>query len=78
MSLFLSAKVSVPPAPDDRSRLAVVYIVFYTIGVADLFHVITAAADLFFFVLIRAPGPGLISLFYRFWLSVLLGNTVEK
>ncbi|NKE71677.1 formate/nitrite transporter family protein [Nitrospiraceae bacterium HYJII51-Mn-bac16s-1-B09] len=63
-------------ARDTISRLVIVYIVFYMVAVADLFHVITAAADLFFFVFLQAPGPGLISLVHRFWLPVLLGNTV--
>lgn len=63
-------------ARDTLSRLVMVYIVFYTIAVADLFHVITTASDIFFFVFRQAPGPGLISLVERFWLPVLLGNTV--
>lgn len=60
-------------ARDTISRLLLIYIVFYTIAVADLFHVVTAACDVFYFVF---AGGGGVSVFYEFWLPVLLGNTV--
>jgi len=37
--------------------------------------VITAASDIFFFVFLSTPGPGLPGLLSRFWLPVLLGNS---
>ena len=63
-------------ARDSVTRLLLVYIVFYLIGVAELFHVVTAAADVWFFVFLGAPGPGLGALVADFWFPVLLGNTV--
>ncbi|UPM44395.1 formate/nitrite transporter family protein [Halocatena salina] len=60
-------------ARDTIARLLLIYIVFYTIAVADLFHVITAACDVFYFVFVNGSG---VSIFYEFWLPVLLGNTV--
>lgn len=63
-------------ARDSVTRLLLIYIVFYMIGVAELFHVVTAAADVLFFVFLGAPGPGLAALATGFWLPVLLGNTV--
>lgn len=63
-------------ARDSVTRLLLVYIVFYLIAVADLFHVVTAGADVLFFVFLGASGPGLGALTAGFWLPVLLGNTV--
>lgn len=63
-------------ARDSVTRLLLVYIVFYMIAVAELFHVVTAAADVLFFVFLGAPGPGLGALAAGFWFPVLLGNTV--
>ncbi|MBI3805219.1 MAG: formate/nitrite transporter family protein [Nitrospirae bacterium] len=63
-------------ARDTISRLVIVYGVFYLIAVADLFHVITTASDIFFFVFLQAPGPGPATLVRQFWLPVLLGNSV--
>lgn len=60
-------------ARDTIARLLLIYIVFYTIAVADLFHVVTTACDVFYFVFV---GEGGVSVFYEFWLPVLLGNTV--
>lgn len=62
-------------ARDSVTRLLLVYIVFYLIAVADLFHVVTTAADVFFFIFLGAPGPGAAALLVSFWLPVLLGNT---
>lgn len=60
---------------DAVSRLLLVYMVFYMIAVADLFHVVTAAAEVTFFAAVEAGGPGLWILFFDFWLPALLGNT---
>lgn len=60
-------------ARDTIARLLLIYIVFYTIAVADLFHVVTTACDVFYFVFVGAGGA---HVFYEFWLPVLLGNTV--
>ena len=46
------------------------------IAAAELYHVVTAAADALFFVFLDIPGPGLFVVFYEFWLPVLLGSTV--
>ena len=62
-------------ARDSVTRFLLVYTVFYLIAVAELFHVITAAADVLFLVFLGAPGPGLAALVIGFWLPVLLGNT---
>lgn len=62
-------------ARDSVTRFLLVYIVFYLIAVADLFHVVTTAADVLFFVFLGAPGPGLGALAAGFWFPVLLGNT---
>jgi formate/nitrite transporter FocA (FNT family) len=61
-------------ARDTTSRLFMVYAVFYAIAVLDLFHVITAAADVWFSAF-RAGGPSFGALVGHFWLPVLLGNT---
>lgn len=63
-------------ARDSVTRFLLVYIVFYLIAVAELFHVVTTAADVLFFVFLGAPGPGFEALATGFWLPVLLGNTV--
>lgn len=60
---------------DSVTRFLLVYIVFYLIAVADLFHVVTAAADVLFFVFLGASEPGFGVLALGFWLPVLLGNT---
>lgn len=62
-------------ARDTISRLVVVYLVFYMIAVCDLFHVVTAASEMFFVVFYGSASSGLISIFLEFWIPVLLGNT---
>ncbi|EMA55406.1 MULTISPECIES: formate/nitrite transporter family protein [Halococcus] len=59
---------------DSVTRLFLIYIVFYTIAAAELYHVVTTAADALFFVFIGEAG--LLTVGYAFWLPVLLGNTV--
>ncbi|WP_435174586.1 formate/nitrite transporter family protein [Halorussus sp. AFM4] len=62
-------------AHDTISRVVVIYLVFYMIPTVGLFHVISSGAEALFFVFLGAPGPGLITVLYEFWLPVLLGNT---
>jgi formate/nitrite transporter FocA (FNT family) len=59
---------------DSIARLLLIYLVFYTIAVAELYHVVTTAADAFFSVFIG--NVGLVTVTYEFWLPVLLGNTI--
>lgn len=61
---------------DTISRLVLIYVVFYLIAVADLFHVITTAAEVLFFVFFGAAGPAFTVLAGGLWVPVLLGNTV--
>lgn len=61
-------------ARDTISRLFLIYIVFYMIAAAELFHVITTACDVFYFVFVSGAGEA--TVFYEFWLPVLLGNTI--
>lgn len=63
-------------ARDTISRLALIYIVFYLIAVAELFHVVTVACEVLYFMFLGAVGPGFFSLTVEFWLPVLFGNTV--
>ena len=62
-------------ARDTISCLLLIYGVFYVIATAELYHVVTAAADALFFLFLDVPGPGSFTVFYEFWLPVLLGNT---
>lgn len=62
-------------ARDSITRLVLVYVVFYLIAAADLFHVVTAGAEALFVVFL-GQGPGLGALTVDFWLPVLLGNTI--
>lgn len=59
---------------DSVGRLLLIYVVFYTIAAAELYHVITTAADALFFLFVGEAG--LLAVFSEFWLPVLLGNTV--
>lgn len=61
-------------ARDTISRLFLIYIVFYMIAAAELFHVITTATDALYFTFVGGAGIG--TVVYEFWLPVLLGNTV--
>lgn len=62
-------------ARDTISRVVIIYLVFYMIPTVGLFHVISSGAEALFFVFLGVPGPGLVTIFYEFWLPVLLGNT---
>lgn len=59
-------------AQDTISRVLVVYVVFYTIAVTELRHVVTAASEASFFVFFT--GADAVTVFVEFWLPVLLGN----
>ena len=61
-------------AQDTISRLLQVYVIFYTIAAAELYHVITAAADAFFYLFVTGASPFVV--FSAYWLPILLGNTV--
>lgn len=62
-------------ARDTVSRFLLVYFVFYIIAVAELFHVITAAGEVVFYLVADVSAPGLGTLLSELWLPVLLGNT---
>ncbi|RBI58616.1 formate/nitrite transporter family protein [halophilic archaeon] len=62
-------------ARDTISRLIIIYLVFYMIPTVGLFHVVSSGAEALFFVFLGVPGPDLFTIFYEFWLPVLLGNT---
>ncbi|WP_132059475.1 formate/nitrite transporter family protein [Halorussus amylolyticus] len=61
-------------ARDTISRLVIIYISFYLIAATDLYHVITAACEVFYFLIITDSGTFAVVLEY--WLPVLLGNTI--
>lgn len=63
-------------ARDTISRIILVYFVFFVIGATGLFHVVTAASEVFFVLFNGSPSPGLIAILGDYWLPVLLGNTV--
>lgn len=59
---------------DSVTRLLLIYVVFYTIVTAELYHVVVTAADALFAVFVG--NVGVLTVFWEFWLPVLLGNTV--
>lgn len=59
---------------DSVTRLLLIYVVFYTIVTAELYHVVVTAADALFAVFVG--DVGVLTVFWEFWLPVLLGNTV--
>ena len=59
---------------DSVARLLLIYVVFYTIVAAELYHVVVTAADALFAVFVGEAG--LLAVFWEFWFPVLLGNTV--
>ncbi|WP_158059580.1 formate/nitrite transporter family protein [Halorussus halophilus] len=62
-------------ARDTISRVVITYLVFYTIPVLGLYHVVSSGAEALFVVFLKTPSPGVLTLIYEFWLPVLLGNT---
>ncbi len=62
-------------ARDAMSRFVMIYIAFYLIAVAELYHIISITCEIAFFLFLEASGPGLGALIWSFWLPVLLGNT---
>jgi formate/nitrite transporter FocA (FNT family) len=59
---------------DTIARFFLIYIAFYTISATQLYHVVTAACDAFYYVFYA--GAGLFHVLYAFWLPVFLGNTI--
>ncbi|RKD98429.1 formate/nitrite transporter family protein [Halopiger aswanensis] len=59
---------------DTISRLLLIYVIFYMIAAAELFHVITAACEVFYYLFV-VDGASL-AVVHEFWLPVFLGNTV--
>lgn len=60
-------------ARDTVSRLLLIYVIFYMIAAADLYHVITAACEVFYYLFVT---DGSVTVVYEFWLPVFLGNTI--
>ena len=60
-------------ARDTISRLLLIYVIFYMIAAAELYHVITAACEVFYYLL---ETDGSLAVVYEFWLPVFLGNTI--
>ncbi|NHN42541.1 formate/nitrite transporter family protein [Halorubellus sp. JP-L1] len=61
-------------AQDTISRLVIIYISFYLIAATDLYHVITAACEVFYFLILTDSGAFAVGIEY--WLPVMLGNTI--
>src|SRR5699024_8479213 len=61
---------------DTVSRFFIIYIGFYLIAAAGLFHVVTTACEVTFFLFYEASGPGPWSVIWGYWVPVLFGNTV--
>ncbi|WP_129115886.1 formate/nitrite transporter family protein [Halegenticoccus tardaugens] len=61
-------------ARDTVSRLIMIYIVFYMIAAAELYHVITTACEVFYFLFVTDLET--FTVFSEFWLPVFLGNTI--
>ncbi len=60
---------------DTITRFVIVYFVFFTIAACRLFHVVTAAAEVFFVSFYHHSLTELGILASEFWLPVFLGNT---
>lgn len=60
-------------ARDTISRTVIVYLVFFMIAVCNLFHVVTAAAEVSFFIF-HTIEFDFLPLVTDYWLPVLLGN----
>lgn len=61
-------------ARDTISRFFLIYIAFYTISAVEIYHVVTTACDVFYYVFY--VGANLFHVLYAFWLPVFLGNTI--
>lgn len=61
-------------ARDTISRFIIIYLIFYLIAAAELYHVITTACEVLYFLFVTDAGP--LSVGFEFWLPVLLGNTI--
>ncbi|MDR8390018.1 formate/nitrite transporter family protein [Aliifodinibius sp. S!AR15-10] len=61
-------------ARDTISRIIIVYLVFFMICASNLFHVVTAAAEVSFSIF-HTTEYEISSLIINYWIPVLLGNT---
>lgn len=61
-------------ARDTVSRFIIIYLIFYLIAAAELYHVITAACEALFFLFVTGAEP--ITVVSEFWIPILLGNTI--
>lgn len=61
-------------ARDTISRFIIIYFIFYLIAAAELYHVITAACEVLFFLFVTGSASN--ELAFEFWLPILLGNTI--
>jgi formate/nitrite transporter FocA (FNT family) len=61
-------------ARDTVSRFLVVYLIFYLIAAAELYHVVTAACEALFFVFLTGSHP--VSVLTEYWIPIFLGNTI--
>ena len=61
-------------AQDTIARFLQIYVIFYMIAAAELYHVITAAGDAFFYLFVTGADP--LAVFAAYWLPILLGNTI--
>ena len=61
-------------AQDTIARFLQIYVIFYMIAAAELYHVITAAGDAFFYLFVTGADP--LTVFAAYWLPILLGNTI--
>ncbi len=52
----------------------IIYVSFYLIAAADLYHVIIAACEAFHFLI--ATDAGVFIVFSQYWFPILLGNTI--
>lgn len=61
-------------ARDTVSRFIIIYVIFYLIAAAELYHVITAACEALFFLFVTGTDP--VAVAAEFWIPILLGNTI--
>lgn len=61
-------------ARDTIARFITIYLIFYLIAAAELYHVITAACEVLFFLFVTRAEP--ITVVSEFWIPILLGNTI--
>ncbi len=62
-------------ARDTISRIFLIYILMYFVGVAHLYHIVTSSVEVFYLAL-ELSSVDMLPLFSSFVLPVLLGNTI--